>query len=1420
MQRYRINYFLLFGLAAVTVVFGGLAVFVVHPWQMDRNAEWFRERAEAALAEDDLRTAFDYQAKYVRYRKDEDDARIKLANLAVDITKLSDATGMEYAKAHAILERAVLKTDDPDLRRKLAEMLIARRRPGDAIIHIDELLIKDPGNSELLALRVRTLFGTKDFLNAVKLAYRLIGYDKKSKTFDAEKATAADQPGIYSLLASTLSEVNKKPEQARRVIDQMIKMNPESYEAHLQRSIFLRGIGEAEEANLALNKAYELDPAGAAVLKLMGKVALSEKDYEKSRAYFSEGLKSHPESIEFFLLLAHVEMQQGNTSEALTLLDRGIKEFGPQRSIELLLYKIDALFIAGDFSAVNAEVKVLDKLKIASLEPLIAFQRTRIKWHNKRWTESVNEIKKVRPLLFQFQEAQTLAGIMLGRAYESLGQYDLASIAYDVVLQDHPNDSRALMGRRRVEAKIRPGTPDGRRGFSVIRLVREMLAQPESKQDWGKIDDVITEFVEKNNLPESAALLYRAQVFLSRKMFSNARDVIREASEIDPDNVNIRLAAVKLLWQEPESGPQKALEALSKVEENLGDSLQTRSLRVELLIAIGGENLPQQLRTLGNEVEDWEDSHKIQLYTTLGGKFLQLGQFDDSLHFWNQAVQLSPNNLPTRMQLFNVALQKRDNAAMLDAQKGILDLVHDKEDASYILTEVKRQIIGFGKNEISREELLGARNLLDKAMRQRPEWSDLHIVYGQLLLVLEQDIDVALQRLDDALKFGPPNFKAVSLQVQLLARQGLYQEASEKMELLPAALRSNLLGGIEAEILSKVGDSEEAFVAARKIAEQQPESEAIQKWYAKIAAAAGEIEEAESALLKALELNPSEPSNWSQLMSLYARNNKLSALKNLLLDAHLSLDAEYLPILTAKTYELLGSWESAEKIYLSIHGERINELQQSKRLAEFYLLWKSADPANAEKAKVYLNRILRASYEGNVLPGNMPKVAWARRQAAILLSSSGDYQKRQQALQLLVPGTNDVQLAPEDQILRGNILASLQDPTSQAQAIQAYSELRKNGQLNKQGVLTLAKLMDAAGDWQRSDNLMLDILATYPNDQEVRAAYVGLLIEHGDYETAQSRLNRMKKTTSSRGVRLQLLANLAAKKGDRATVRKTLGALLPGNISGKLDTDQLILVHNVARLAAEVDDIEVAEKLFAIYVKHVPADFFEFAQFHALYGDVGKALAIMQKTVSERPSQVITLASEMLRKRRAEVGDEYDEAINRLVAVALRDDPDSARRLLAQAEILEIQYKYDESIAAYGNLLQRDDIPIRVQAAAQNNLAFLLGLTEQRLDEAEMLVNQAIKFFGPIADLLDTRGVVRTASKQYDLAIEDLSLAVTTSRQPVTHYHLAKALMLAGDEKAAIKRWKEAQKLGLEKEKLYPLEHAAYDVLASKIQLF
>ena len=239
------------------------------------------------------------------------------------------------------------------------------------------------------------------------------------------------------------------------------------------------------------------------------------------------------------------------------------------------------------------------------------------------------------------------------------------------------------------------------------------------------------------------------------------------------------------------------------------------------------------------------------------------------------------------------------------------------------------------------------------------------------------------------------------------------------------------------------------------------------------------------------------------------------------------------------------------------------------------------------------------------------------------------------------------------------------------------------------------------------------------------------------------------------------------------------------------------------------------------YARRAPDAGLDLARLNALYGNVDDGLASLRTLAPENMDDSMRIAIEVLRKRRSEAPEKLDAEVERIVRGGLRDDPESARRLVLEAEMLEVQEKFDESIAAYKKLLARDDVPTLVRATALNNLAFILALkskTPQDLELALNSVNEAIELIGPISDILDTRALVYLKQEQYPQALEDMKQAIRMNPTASKYYHLAAAYLGAGDAAGAAAAWKQAQDEGIGPEAVSKLELQDLEGFKKKIE--
>ena len=127
-------------LLAVLAVGSLVGIFLLHRFQVNRNAGSLAKIARLRIKEGRRDEGINLLARYVNYRPDDREALSELAGLLLDKAETPNATRNDIGRAFTALESAVRK--DPDnaaLRRRLAEFDIKIGRFSDARQHLQIL---------------------------------------------------------------------------------------------------------------------------------------------------------------------------------------------------------------------------------------------------------------------------------------------------------------------------------------------------------------------------------------------------------------------------------------------------------------------------------------------------------------------------------------------------------------------------------------------------------------------------------------------------------------------------------------------------------------------------------------------------------------------------------------------------------------------------------------------------------------------------------------------------------------------------------------------------------------------------------------------------------------------------------------------------------------------------------------------------------------------------------------------------------------------------------------------------------------------------------------------------------------------------------------------------------------------------------
>ena len=210
--------------------------------QVSRNAGSHLERARKRLKVENCEAALLPYHTYLSFVPEDEEARAEYALTLMKVAERSDATMEDRGRVMGILPETIRRIPDNDeVREQFIEFTMSpnarqyadatapgaphQETPGEQRLQSEDVEV--PGSFRYVRRRK----------SALAYGYDLIGYDLATASFNKDKATAADQPLAYSLMANLVRQHRDDKEQARRIIEEMVAVNPDSYESHLMRHL-------------------------------------------------------------------------------------------------------------------------------------------------------------------------------------------------------------------------------------------------------------------------------------------------------------------------------------------------------------------------------------------------------------------------------------------------------------------------------------------------------------------------------------------------------------------------------------------------------------------------------------------------------------------------------------------------------------------------------------------------------------------------------------------------------------------------------------------------------------------------------------------------------------------------------------------------------------------------------------------------------------------------------------------------------------------------------------------------------------------------------------------------------------------------------------------------------------------------------
>ena len=1432
-QSKRLNVRVLIAVLAVVVV-TVVAVVIVHRTQVRRNADVLVRLARAKQQEGNAQEALALYSRYLAYRPDDADAQAEFARLMIEFAEKPTATKDDRGFAYRVLETAVRKNpDDLLLRRRLADWMLRFGRFGDAsqeLAILRERIAAAPPEStdsadldldgvDLLRARART--GSGRFEEAAAAAAAIIGFDLQTKAFDVDAApkTGGAFGAASVFLANLLTTKLKSPNSGLAVLEHLTTTQPQDAGAWLALAAWHHSQGNMAKATAAFRSAASLAPDDPAVVFADLELAVSEKRYDVAEKIANRASTLFPDDERTYRGLASVAMQRRDFEAAISVLRKGL-EAQPGHAA-LLRMLGDILLQSGRLDEAEETIETFVKQQ-GDKRPAAGLLQARLLMARNRWLPAQQKLEAVRPLAAESDQLTRQIDLLLGQCYEKLGQFDEQLAANQrVLLRDH----ESLVARIGVAtALMASGKPDAARSeFETIaaslppdRLsslpevwsplvqlrIADQMKRPPANRDFSEVDRLLDLLEQSPTVSDMQLALLRADLLVRQDDPSAAFEILRQQVAAQPSKP-APLAALTILTLR-EQGPAAARELLDTAPADVADDPQLLAVRAQIAARTPKEESATALSQLEAKALALPNDRAFRLLSTIASIHRGMGEQEQAERVWGAALEKSPDAIPIRMAMLEMACEQGAVEKAQAAANEISRLTGPTSPQSRVaaaatlvlgvrVPQAKAAAASAVAAEsadvavLSRaesEQLDAARNLLIEAENDRPGWSQIQQLFAEIAS-LQGDMPTAIERLQRATQLGPANSAVIRQLVSLLYLSGRIEEAQDALAMVgPDGL--NGLERLSAEIDLRMGQFDEAVaVAERALNSDRRNTPGDLVWFGQLFARAGKSDRALDVLRRAVEVDPHRQEGWMALLLTEVATGDARAAERTVSRGTETLSPPQRQLFLAQGHELFGRIDDAERSFREAIAASPGNPTAMRSLAAFLVR-----QGRLTSAREQLRTIIAMTADDSAT--KRVKI-WARRLLADLTSQTGNYRDIERALALLDENADqDGQLTSEDLAMQIAILAPRPEPASWRRALSLIEKLASLQPLSTAQRTQKAQLLEQLGQWNESRDELLSIASATNTPPAFHALLIEKLLLHKDLDAARIWLKTLADRIPDAPIVTVLQAKVALAENNREAAVAATRKLMP---EAPMSPDVAGRLGGLSALLEELGLNAAADQMFAEFAAVSTDGVIARVGFLARAQRTDEALDLLEASWNKIPQEnLLRAALASLQSQASAATPQQIGRISQWFEKARRQDPDSPSLAMLFADFVGTTGGHDDILATYRSLLDRKDLSPQQAAVVANNLAFHLA-TPATAAEAERLIARALTDLGPHPDVLDTRGVILLEKGRAQEAVADLNEAILAPTA-TKYIHLASALVSDRQMDAARKAFAAAKKLG------------------------
>ncbi len=1379
-------------LLSVTLAAAG-GFHLLHLVQYGRIAESVRWQIERCREDGRTDDAIRFASQYLEFRPDDVGVMAELAGWLEDKARAGNTRKPYYTVLNLYDKILRLNPEDDATRLKAVQMGIWLSEWTVAVTHLETLLARRGGDAEL--------FERYGYCEQMMGRYdEAAGWYRKALEADPKRAST------YTYYANLLYHHLKRPDEAARMIDEAVRVNPDSPEALTDRAKFLRAQNKLAEAAEAIRKARALAKKDdAAILLVAADIERAKGHYREAIDLLDRGCRKYPKNAAFVCALAWLQLYDGKPDVAIATLRAG-KQASP-KDFDILTLLGDLLARDGQVGALEQTLKELTELGAPA--DRTDYVQARLLMRRGRWAEAAALLDRLRAIAPDKPQLALHANLLLTQCHEQLNDAAGELDAYRRLLDHDPNAGAVRLDYAR--ALARHGRADeARREFlavvqrpevssrAVADTARTLLTQarrePKARAELERAIDAL-----KLDAPNPNPVAARAALDLDRLRPADSLPAVEQALQRQPANVGLHLLRAALVEQQ--FGIDRALSALAEAESHTGDQWDLRAARTRLLASRLDPAYADDLTRLARGVERLMPDGRLRVLQELVAAFRALNDLANVTHHLELLAQTRPDYLPAREALYAIALRAGDESRRQAALAGV-EAVEGKDGPVGRTLEAQRLLWLHTPGDAA--NLAKVTALLDAAAQTRPGDATVAFLRGRVAELAGQDAE-ALKLYQTAFDRGLAERPAEELFANLRGRSGtapvaVLRDRLPLAERLPADRHPELL----LAALPLYDDAAKAALAERLTAVCPPADAVQQVWLGRVYARLGLTQPAGEAFRRAVAAAPQSAEGWLALVTDRVARQDADGTRAVAAEMTRHLAPVEARLVVGHALEGAKRFDDARKEYDAARELKPEDTRPLKSLAQLYR--KMNRPDDARQAVEAL-----AALPNPTAPED---ARWARQVLVAQLAQTPSWEACRKALDLLERNRIDGELSEDDQRARALVLATqkarvLPDVgrTARQEAIRTLEALVKQRSARSgDDLVLLARLYRAENDDAKAREVCARMRAEFADQFGCVAFLAREALREHDLDACGPLLESLRKLGSGQFETVAVEFQYRVLAGTHDLARRLLDDYVAAGAddreraersarSANLVYDFLEAYPLKSRPQAVADLRQTAVRLYGAVAGGNRQAFVRLVALLARQEDgTRRALELIGRTRGKFGPEVAAAGYvEVLRNGSPSVPQQ--ETMRRFLEDAIEQAPRSTSLRLSLAEFYQLTANNERAVAVYRDVLARE--PNNV--VALNNLAWALSLDHAdgaKVRESLSHIQRAIDLAGPLDELLDTKARILFESGRHEEGLRDMCEAVHDAPSEARLVQYATMLRRAGRPAEAERATAQALRFG------------------------